>query len=173
MLELFTDGACPKGNPGPGGWAAFAIDNGNLLHSLSGAYKLTTNNRMEIMAVLNGLEFVGTDQRVRVFIDSKYAINGLTIWLERWARNNWIRKEGSRKCPLANADLWKKWYAIRGAYTKVEFEWVKGHDGNEWNDAADRLAKDAAVNRAHLDDEGYLEEVRTHGAWKGNHEPQP
>jgi ribonuclease HI len=168
VIEIYTDGACPKGNPGPGGWAAIILDNGVLLERLSGGFKRTTNNRMEIMAVLYGLDFIGTEHRVRVYVDSKYAINGMTIWLDKWARNNFIRKEGSRKCALANADLWKKWHAVRGIYTKVEFQWVKAHSSNTWNDLADKEAKEAAMTKAHLDDDGYLAEERTMGAWKGH-----
>ena len=101
-LEIYTDGAC-LGNPGPGGWAALIIDN-NQERILSGNNEMTTNNRMELLAVIKALESVNHHLEITIYTDSKYVINGITSWIKKWKTNDW---KNSSKTPVKNIDLWK------------------------------------------------------------------
>ena len=135
---VYTDGAC-IGNPGPGGWAAilFHGDNKNLL---SGAEKLTTNNRMELIASIQALKFIKTKAKIKLFTDSKYLIDGINIWIRNWKLNKWKTKN---KQDVKNSDLWKKLDELVSFHT-VEWSWVKGHSGNKYNDEVDILARKEA-----------------------------
>ncbi|MBL8805253.1 MAG: ribonuclease HI [Rhodospirillales bacterium] len=134
-VELFTDGAC-SGNPGPGGW-------GVLLRwresekELSGGEAQTTNNRMELMAAIEGLKALKRGVRVRVWTDSVYVRDGITKWVHGWKRNGWKTAD---KQPVKNVDLWQALLAAAADH-QIEWRWVKGHAGNPGNERADALAR--------------------------------
>ena len=136
-VELYTDGAC-RGNPGPGGWGAL-LRFGGVERELSGADPATTNNRMELTAVIRGLEALKRPCRVAVTTDSEYVRKGITEWIERWRRNGW--RTADRK-PVKNEDLWRRLDELNALHT-VEWHWVKGHAGHAENERADRLATGA------------------------------
>lgn len=138
-VEIATDGAC-KGNPGPGGWGAL-IRHGMREKELSGGEPLTTNNRMELMAAIQGLNALKKPCRVTLSTDSRYVMDGLTKWVKGWLRNGW--KTADRK-PVKNAELWQALIAAAEPH-RVEWKWVKGHAGHPDNERADKLASDAAL----------------------------
>ena len=133
-VEIFTDGAC-KGNPGPGGWGAVMRFKGKE-RQLYGGEPETTNNRMELMAVISALEALTRPTSVRVTTDSKYVQNGITAWISNWKRNGW--KTAARK-PVKNSDLWLRLDQLVAAHD-VRWSWVKGHSGHPENELADQLA---------------------------------
>ena len=138
-IKLYTDGAC-SGNPGPGGYGTVLIYNG-IRKELSGGYANTTNNRMEIMAVLKGLEALKESCRVTVYSDSKYVVDAIEKgWVEKWRRNNWMRNNKER---ALNVDLWQRLLALMEKH-EVCFQWVKGHHTNEENNRCDQLAVQAS-----------------------------
>jgi ribonuclease HI len=137
-IELFTDGAC-LGNPGPGGWGAVLRWRGHE-KELSGGEPLTTNNRMELTAAIEGLAALKRPSVVRLFTDSIYLRDGITRWITGWKRNGW--RTADRK-PVKNADLWLRLDEV-GAPHQVEWLWVKGHAGHPENERADSLATAAA-----------------------------
>lgn len=137
-VEIATDGAC-KGNPGPGGWGAL-IRFGEREKELSGGEALTTNNRMELMAAIEGLNALTKPCRVTLSTDSRYVMDGLTKWIHGWRKNGW--KTADRK-PVKNAELWQA-LVEAAARHRVEWKWVKGHAGHPDNERADKLASDAA-----------------------------
>ncbi|MDD3797858.1 MAG: ribonuclease HI [Novosphingobium sp.] len=141
-VEIFTDGAC-KGNPGPGGWGAL-LRMGRHEKELSGSDPHTTNNRMELTAAIRALEALIEPCQVVLHTDSKYVMDGITRWVHGWKRNGW--KTASKK-PVQNAELWHELIEASGRH-KVEWIWVKGHDGHPENERVDRLASDAAVAAA-------------------------
>ena len=137
MVEIFTDGAC-RGNPGPGGWGLLLRYKGNE-KQLKGAEKETTNNRMELMAAIMGLESLTRDAKVMLTTDSTYVKNGINQWIHNWKKNGW--KTAAKK-PVKNVDLWQRLdQAI--AEHDVSWAWVKGHSGHRENEIADQLANDA------------------------------
>ena len=138
-VEIATDGAC-KGNPGPGGWGVI-LRSGTTERELSGGEALTTNNRMELMAAIRGLEALKRPTHVVLSTDSRYVIDGLTKWIKGWQRNGW--KTADRK-PVKNADLWQALLAAAAPH-RIDWQWVKGHAGHPDNERADRLASDAAL----------------------------
>lgn len=133
-VEIFTDGAC-SGNPGPGGWGV-VLRAKNTEKELSGAEKDTTNNRMEMMAVIGGLEALKRPCRVTITTDSQYVMKGMTEWLPGWKARNW---RTASKQPVKNADLWQR---LEKAIEKhqVDWQWVRGHSGHAENERADQLA---------------------------------
>lgn len=131
---LFTDGAC-SGNPGPGGWGVLLRCRGRE-KELSGAEPATTNNRMELLAVIHGLEALKRPVRVCVCTDSQYVMKGITEWLAAWKRRGW--KTADRQ-PVKNVDLWLRLEAALAPH-QVEWQWVRGHAGHPENERADRLA---------------------------------
>jgi ribonuclease HI len=133
-VEIFTDGAC-KGNPGPGGWGTI-LRYGSREKELHGGEPETTNNRMELMAAIQGLESLTRPSAVHLYTDSVYLINGITKWVAGWKRNGWKTKD---KKPVKNVDLWTR---LEEATTKhhVTWQWVKGHAGHPENERADELA---------------------------------
>jgi len=133
-VELYTDGAC-RGNPGPGGWGVW-LRYGDHDKELSGGENNTTNNRMELMAAIMGLESLTRDCDVVLYTDSKYVMQGITEWIVNWKAKGW--KTAAKK-PVKNADLWKRLDTARDQH-KVEWQWVKGHSGHEGNEKADELA---------------------------------
>ena len=139
LVHMATDGAC-KGNPGPGGWGV-VIRAGDKEKEMSGGEKLTTNNRMELMAAIKGLEALKRPCRVVLSTDSRYVMDGLTKWLPGWQRNGW---KTAAKQPVKNADLWQELVAASAPH-RIRWEWVKGHAGHPENERADMLASDAAI----------------------------
>ncbi|MCM8729433.1 ribonuclease HI [Hephaestia sp. GCM10023244] len=138
-VEIATDGAC-KGNPGPGGWGA-VIRSGTREKDLSGGVADTTNNRMELTAVIEALNALKRPCHVILSTDSRYVMDGLTKWIHGWRRNGW--KTAARK-PVKNADLWQALVAATERH-RIEWIWVKGHAGHPDNERADTLASDAAI----------------------------
>ena len=137
-VEIFTDGAC-KGNPGPGGWGAL-LRMGKHEKEISGGEPDTTNNRMEMIAVIKGLNTLIEPCEVDLYSDSKYVIDGITKWVDGWKKRGW--KNASKK-PVRNADLWHE--LIEAVYPHhVNWFWVRGHNGHPENERADKLASDAA-----------------------------
>jgi ribonuclease HI len=141
-VEMFTDGAC-KGNPGPGGWGV-VIRSGGREKELSGGEPLTTNNRMELLAAIRGLEALTRPCRVALYTDSVYVRDGISRWVHNWLRNGWRTAD---KKPVKNAELWQELLAAQAPH-RVEWHWVKGHSGHPENDRADALACAAALAQA-------------------------
>lgn len=139
-VEIFTDGAC-RGNPGPGGWGAI-LRYGDKETLLQGAEENTTNNRMELQAVISALEKLTRSCEVRVTTDSRYVMNGIQQWLENWKHNGW--KTAAKK-PVKNDDLWQQLDRLVEKHN-VTWEWVKGHSGHVENEQVDQLANDAIDN---------------------------
>lgn len=137
-VEIFTDGAC-KGNPGPGGWGVL-LRLGHHERELSGSDPATTNNRMEMTAVIRALGALKEPCRVTLHTDSRYVIDGITKWVFGWQKNGW---KNAAKKPVANAELWQELIAAVRPH-RVEWVWVKGHDGHVENERVDKLASDAA-----------------------------
>ncbi|MGA1455146.1 MAG: ribonuclease HI [Arenicellales bacterium] len=137
MIEMFTDGAC-RGNPGPGGWGVVMLD-GDAAHEISGSEALTTNNRMELMAAIEGLRQVNPGTAVSVHTDSQYVKNGIQSWVSNWKANGW---RTASKQPVKNKDLWLQLDAL-SRDREVQWHWVKGHSGHPQNERAD-----ARANRA-------------------------
>jgi ribonuclease HI len=137
-VEIFTDGAC-KGNPGPGGWGAL-LRMGRHEKELSGGEAHTTNNRMEMTAVIRALDALAEPCEVTVHSDSRYVIDGMTKWIHGWQKKGWINS--SRK-PVLNTDLWQELIEAASRH-RITWEWVRGHDGHVENERADQLAVAAA-----------------------------
>ena len=133
-VEIYTDGAC-KGNPGPGGWGAW-LRSGDHERELWGGEAQTTNNRMELTAVIESLAALKTPCRVTLHLDSEYVRNGITSWIHSWKRRGW--RTASNQA-VKNVDLWQKLDAVTQVH-KIDWRWVKGHAGNEGNERADALA---------------------------------
>ena len=140
-IELFTDGAC-SGNPGPGGWAVI-LRSGKHESELSGGEAHTTNNRMELMAVIEGLKKLKRVSAVTVYTDSRYVMDGASKWILGWKSKGW--KTADRK-PVKNEDLWRRLDEEMSRHT-MEWRWVPGHSGHPENERADFLARSAILNR--------------------------
>ena len=135
-VQIYTDGAC-KGNPGPGGWGAW-LKSGATEKDLFGGELNTTNNRMELTAVIEGLAALKRPCKVVLYLDSQYVRQGITEWIKGWKAKGWIT---STKQPVKNADLWRKLYdLVSKAGHQIEWRWVKGHSGDPGNERADSLA---------------------------------
>jgi len=134
VVKIYTDGAC-KGNPGPGGWGALLRYKGNE-KELSGGERETTNNRMELMAVIRALESLKRPSEVLITTDSQYVMKGITEWIKNWKRNGW---RTAAKKPVKNADLWQELDSFVKQH-QVKWAWVKGHSGHAENERADDLA---------------------------------
>jgi ribonuclease HI len=154
-VDIYTDGAC-KGNPGAGGWAFITIENDTIIHKQSGHEKHTTNNRMELTAVMKALQYMNMyTSRTNVascvtsckfHIDSKYVLNGIVDWVHKWKKNNW---KTSTKSPVLNDELWKEidiQHEQLREHVEIEWIWVKGHSNNKYNDVVDTLASDASMH---------------------------
>jgi ribonuclease HI len=135
-VAIYTDGAC-RGNPGPGGWGAILIS-GRHRKELAGGEPLTTNNRMELMAAIMGLEALKVKARVDLFTDSQYVRDGITQWIDAWKRQDWRRPD--RK-PVKNAELWQRLDQARNRH-EVTWHWLRGHAGHVENERADALARE-------------------------------
>ncbi len=137
-VEVFTDGAC-KGNPGPGGWGAL-LRMGRHEKEMSGGDPATTNNRMELLAAIRGLNALTEPCAVTLYTDSRYVIDGITKWVHGWRKNGWVN---ASKKPVRNAELWHD-LVEAAKHHQVRWECVKGHNGHPENERVDRLASDAA-----------------------------
>jgi ribonuclease HI len=142
QVEIFTDGSC-KGNPGPGGWGAL-LRLGRHEKELSGAEPDTTNNRMEMTAVIAALSALTEPCRVDLYSDSKYVIDGITKWVDGWQRRGW---QTASKKPVRNADLWHDLIEAVARH-QVSWHWVRGHSGHPENERVDQLASDQAASIA-------------------------
>jgi ribonuclease HI len=131
---IYTDGAC-RGNPGPGGWGA-VLSYKDKTKELYGGERETTNNRMELLAVINALEALNKPCTVQLNSDSKYVLQGITEWLDNWKKRGWLT---ASKAPVKNEDLWRRLDAARLPHD-IDWLWVKGHSGDKGNDRADQLA---------------------------------
>ena len=138
-VYLYTDGAC-LGNPGPGGWGVLLSWDGQI-RELSGGMAETTNNQMELTAVIKGLEALKRPVPVHIVTDSKYVMQGVTQWMKGWKRNGW---RTANKKPVANRALWEQLDSLLGPH-KVSWEWVKGHSGHPQNERCDELASTQAA----------------------------
>lgn len=136
-VEIFTDGAC-RGNPGPGGWGAL-LRCGGSEKAFKGGELLTTNNRMELMAAIVGLESLKRACDVMITTDSKYLMDGIGTWMAGWKKRGW---KTAARTPVKNEDLWRRLDEARGRH-RVQWRWVKGHSGHPENELADRLANEA------------------------------
>ncbi len=134
-IDIYTDGAC-KGNPGVGGWGVLMQTGGGRTRELHGGEALTTNNRMELMAVIKALEALKRHCHVRLHTDSKYVQLGISQWIHGWKKNGWKTTD---KKPVKNADLWLELDALAAKHD-IEWLWVKGHAGHDGNERADELA---------------------------------
>lgn len=143
-VTIFTDGAC-SGNPGPGGFGAVIIY-GETRREISDGFKLTTNNRMEILAVIEALKILRQPCNVNLYSDSKYVVDAIKKgWLLKWQKNNWIRNKSQ---PVSNIDLWQNLLPLL-QFHNVNFIWVKGHNDNQENERCDYLAR-SAINSPSL-----------------------
>ena len=137
-VKLYADGAC-SGNPGPGGYGTILVYEKHR-KEISGGYQNTTNNRMEMLAVIRGLEILKERCDVTVYSDSKYVVDAMTKgWVKRWQKNGWMR---NKKEPALNVDLWKEMLKLC-LHHQVEFRWVQGHSGHPENERCDHLATEA------------------------------
>lgn len=137
VVEIFTDGAC-SGNPGPGGYGAI-LKFGDEIREISGYEIETTNNRMEMMAVIEALRQLKRPCNLNIFTDSQYVVKGMTEWLSGWIKRNWLT---SQKKPVLNKKLWEELLNLCKGH-KIEWTWIKGHNGNPYNERCDQLARDA------------------------------
>ena len=135
-VEVYTDGAC-KGNPGPGGWGVL-LQSGEKTRELFGGELVTTNNRMEMTAVIQALQALSRPCAVTLFLDSQYVLKGITEWLPGWKARGW---RTAAKAPVKNVDLWQQLdRLVAGSGHKIDWRWVRGHNGDPGNERADALA---------------------------------
>ncbi len=140
-IEIFTDGAC-KGNPGPGGWGAL-LRSAQAQKELFGGARETTNNRMEMTAVIEALRALKRPCKVVLHVDSQYVLKGMTEWLPGWKARNW---KTASKAPVKNVDLWQQLDdLVNNAGHQIDWRWVRGHNGNAGNERADELANQGAA----------------------------
>jgi|TARA_B110001450_G_scaffold212781_1_gene204922 ribonuclease HI len=138
MIKIYTDGSCLN-NPGNGGWAAIIYFN-NEVKKISGSVKDTTNNKMELMAPIKALQTIEEKQPIEIYTDSQYVRLGITDWVHKWIKNNWLT---SKKEPVKNKELWIQLYDLNKSHA-IKWIWIKAHAGNILNEEVDLLAKQAA-----------------------------
>tara|TARA_B100000787_G_scaffold143541_1_gene113142 strand:+ start:348 stop:773 length:426 start_codon:yes stop_codon:yes gene_type:complete len=138
MIKIYTDGSCLN-NPGNGGWAAIIKIN-NEMKKICGSVKETTNNKMELMAPIKALQEIKEQQPIEIYTDSQYVKLGITDWIHKWIKNNWLT---SKKKPVKNKELWLQLYELNKSH-KIKWIWVKAHAGNVLNEEVDLLAKQSA-----------------------------
>ncbi|MCE3254778.1 MAG: ribonuclease [Rickettsiaceae bacterium] len=138
-IDIYTDGAC-SGNPGKGGWGAVLLC-GDYKKEISGFNPQTTNNQMELMAVIEALKIVKKPSVITIHTDSKYVQDGITTWIINWKKNGW---KTAKKEPVKNSELWKELDLLVTKH-QISWKWVKGHSGNKYNEMADQLAVGAIV----------------------------
>jgi len=139
FVEIFTDGAC-SGNPGVGGYGVI-LRCGDREKELTGCDPETTNNRMELTAVITALEALKKPCRVKVMTDSNYVVQGITTWIHAWIRNNW---KNSQKQKVLNRDLWERLFQLSRSH-EIQWEWIRGHSNHAENERCDSLARDSVV----------------------------
>jgi ribonuclease HI len=132
---VFTDGSC-SGNPGPGGWGMVLVRDGEVVEERYGSDPQTTNNRMELTAMIEGLSLLEPDEAIDVYTDSRLVVDTLTKWAAGWERNGWRRKDGEVK----NLELVQRAYALARSHPRARIQWIRAHDGSRWNEYADSLA---------------------------------
>ncbi len=137
VVEIFTDGAC-RGNPGPGGWGVLLKYN-EIIKTLYGYETYTTNNRMELLAAIKGIELLKRSCTINLFTDSQYLCKGMSEWLKNWKKRNWLT---AKKMPIKNIDLWKNLDELAMKHA-ISWHWIKGHSGHYENDFVDALANKA------------------------------
>jgi ribonuclease HI len=137
ILEIFADGAC-SGNPGPGGYGAI-LKYGKVEKEIWGCERKTTNNRMEMTAIIQALRLVKRPCRIRIVTDSNYVVRGMTQWIFGWIKRNWVN---AQKKPVLNRDLWEKLLEL-SRFHEIEWQWIKGHAGHAENERCDKLAREA------------------------------
>ena len=137
MIKIYTDGSC-RSNPGNGGWAAIIIKDDKITE-ISGNEKNTTNNRMELLAPISALSKIEDKENIEIYTDSKYVKQGITEWINNWKSNGW---KTSKKEDVKNKDLWTQLDELNSA-SDIQWNWVKAHVGNEFNEKVDLLAKKA------------------------------
>lgn len=142
MITIFTDGSS-RGNPGPGGWGAIVVNHDTVIE-LGGRESETTNNRMELQAVISGLESVGQNEEIEIFTDSAYVLNGATRWVKGWVKNNW---KTTTKEDVLNKDLWQKIIELT-THKNISWNLVKGHAGHGGNERCDVIATSFADNQS-------------------------
>ena len=147
-IDIFTDGSC-SGNPGPGGWACIIIH--DLISILTGHETNTTNNRMELAATINVIKLIDPRININLYTDSNYVKNGITVWIQNWIKNNW---KNSQKKEVANKDLWLQLYDLNSTY-KINWNWVKAHETNTYNNLADEYAVLSMKNQKSYNIENY------------------
>jgi ribonuclease HI len=140
MIKIYTDGSCLN-NPGNGGWAAIININNNV-KKISGSVKGTTNNKMELMAPIKALQTIEEKQPIEIYTDSQYVRLGITDWVHKWIKNNWLT---SKKEQVKNKELWIQLYNLNKSHD-IKWIWVKAHAGNILNEEVDLLAKQAALS---------------------------
>ena len=138
MIDVYTDGSC-LGNPGNGGWA-FLVKKNDIISSRSGFVLNTTNNQMELTAAIKAIEFLDTNDVINLLTDSNYVKNGITSWIKNWKVNNW---KNSSKQPVKNKDLWERLDELNSTKS-VNWQWVKAHSTNNYNNQVDLLARQSA-----------------------------
>lgn len=148
-VTIYTDGSC-LGNPGPGGYGAI-LEFNETSKAISGGFKHTTNNRMELIAPIKALAILKEQCDIDVYTDSQYVKNGINQWINNWKKNGW---KTSNKAPVKNVDLWKQ-LDVACAQQKVSWHWVKAHNGHPQNEAVDDLAREAASATNLQDDSGF------------------
>jgi ribonuclease HI len=139
MIKIYTDGAC-SGNPGRGGWAAIILD-GEKIEKISGSKDNTTNNRMELTAVISALKYV-KDKDLEIYTDSKYTKDGIEKWISNWKKNGW---KTANNQDVKNKDLWNELDQLNSE-KNLRWNWVKGHANNQYNNMADELARSEVEN---------------------------
>ena len=144
-VEIYTDGAC-SGNPGPGGYGII-LKYGDHSRVISGYDPSTTNNRMELTAVIEALKAIKRPSKVKVVSDSSYVIKGITEWIKGWIRRDWVN---SQKKPVLNRDLWERLLEYSRPHS-IEWIWVRGHQGHIENELCDRMAREAIANKKGID----------------------
>ncbi len=137
IIEIYTDGAC-SGNPGKGGWGAVLLWREHK-KEISGCMADTTNNQMELMAVIESLKTVKKSSKIIIYTDSKYVMDGITDWIKSWKANGW---KNSKKQEVKNIEFWKELDSLVAKH-QITWKWVKGHSGNKYNEIADQLAVNA------------------------------
>ena len=138
-LEIFTDGAC-SGNPGPGGYGAI-LKYGEVEKEIWGCERETTNNRMEMTAVIEALRLLSRPCKIRIVTDSNYVVKGMTQWIYGWVKRNWTN---AQKKPVLNRDLWEQLFEMSRPHD-IEWRWIKGHDGHRENERCDNMARKAIL----------------------------
>ncbi len=147
-IDIFTDGSC-SGNPGPGGWAGVIIH--DLISIFTGYETNTTNNRMELIATINVIKLIDPKTKINLYTDSNYVKNGITVWIHNWIKNNW---KNAQKKEVANKDLWLKLYDLNNTY-KINWNWVKAHENNKYNNLADEFAVLSMKNQKYYNIENF------------------